>query len=162
MKYTIQLTKALRADDIVMIIDPKNDVEALDIVQDLKDSSDDGWRMISMRTGQVDGEDDVPGYALRTRTYYDEELGEDVTVTAKAELHTSTGVNTQYDTVAEAVTVINTLDASDGFLLIDEYDQQPKSMIVYERPNLFKDEEGNLLKTNGRVNNHGREDTDRI
>lgn len=164
MKYLLQITKALAANDVHVIIEPKNDIEALDIVRDLKDSADDGWRMIPMRAGLVEDEVDIETYELRTRTYYDEELEQDVTVTAKAELHTTTessGSMVQYDTLAEAVTAIGLLDDSDGFMLVDDYDQQPKSKVVYHRPSLWK-AEGEFIYSNGRLNNHSRTENDRI
>ena len=158
-KFTLQITKALSADDMVLTINPANETEALDLIRDFKDSADDGWRMIPQRDGAVADEENISSYTLRSVDAIDEE-GNPITVTAKAELHTSTengGSNVQYDTLAEAITAIDALNASDGFLLIDEF--QGNSLIVYDKPKLWKDEE---INGQYRVNGHGREDFDRI
>ena len=149
MRYCLQITKALAQDDLSVVIEPSNDIEALDIIRDLKDSADDGWRMIPMRQGAVSAEEDIENYTLRDGS--------------KAKLHTrlqSSGSVTQYDTIAEAVTAIDALGASDGFLLIDE---GADSRVIYERPSLWisGDDIDDTAK-NKRVNSHGRSEADRI
>lgn len=163
MKYLLQITKALAADDVHVIIEPKNDIEALDIVRDLKDSSDDGWRLVKIREGLVDSQADIANYVLRSRTFFDELLEQDVTITAKAELHVSTQNDsslTQYDTIAEAFGAIEALHDSDGYVLVDEFENNSK--VIYEHTSLWKNEDGSFNKTHGRLNNHGRDDVDRI
>ena len=161
-KFTLQITKADRANDLIVTIKPANTTESLDLIRDLKDSANDGWRMIPQREGVVDDEVDIANYSLRSVDTVDEE-GNPVTVTAKAELHVhgeSSGSNTQYDTLAEAVAVIDSLDNSDGFLLIDEF--QGNSLIVYHRPQLWITADAEDSSISKRLNSHGRVDTDRI
>ena len=148
-RYRLQIVKAESQNDIDIIVDPSDSIAALDIIRDLKDSADDGWRLIIMRIGQVSSEEDIESYTLR----------ED----SKAELHVqsqnSFSVN-QYNTLAEAISVIDSLNTSDGFLLIDE---GADSLIVYERPTLWKTAD---ISDNGmahyRKNSHGRTGDDII
>lgn len=145
-KYLLQITKALAQNDLVLEIEPSDDIEALDLVRDLKDSADDGWRMLPMRSGLVSDEADIASYVLREG--------------AKAELHTyeqSSGSVMQYDSIADALIEINVLNASDGFMLIDELGD---SRVIYHRPSLWISDESDA--PHKRVNNHGRSDADRI
>jgi len=88
--------------------------------------------------------------------------GEKEVVTAKAELHTITKNSSniiQCDNINDAWNIIQSLNPSDGYILIDEFENN--SLVVYEHASLWKQEDG-FVKSHGRLNNHNRTDEDRI
>ena len=168
MKYVLQITKDVRENDLVFNDYPLTELEAIDLVQDNKTSVDDGWRLIRLRTGVVSSSSEIPNYVLRSREvelFNDEtgELtGEKEVVTAKAELHTITKNSSniiQCDNINDAWNIIQSLNPSDGYILIDEFENN--SLVVYEHASLWKQEDG-FVKSHGRLNNHNRTDEDRI
>jgi len=168
MKYVLQITKDVRENDLIFNDYPLTELEAIDLVQDNKTSVDDGWRLIRLRTGVVSSSSEIPNYVLRSREvelFNDEtgELtGEKETITAKAELHTITKNSSniiQCDNINDAWNIIQSLNPSDGYILIDEFENN--SLVVYEHASLWKQEDG-FVKSHGRLNNHNRTDEDRI
>lgn len=156
MKYLVEFVKADRANDVYVEFDNLN--EALIYVSQ-NGFTDDGYRIIKYRPGNG-------AQSLREWEAYDEEGNQLPNVSAKAQLNVqgeSSNSSTIYDTLAEAETARDALNASDGYQLIDL--EQPvgraPSILLDSRPSLWHNEEESSYVAS-RQNGHNRNDSDRF
>lgn len=141
MRYRVHIVKLLELNDMDFDFEPANEIEIIDYLQDWKDSSNDGWRLIPCRKGLVDTEADIENYSLP--------------VGASLELHAEGQASSTPADIATAYAAIQALDSELRFTLIQEL--SGTSSIIYERATLtVSDELGGYHHKYGRPNGHGR------